>query len=123
APTSRCNARRSRTGERPPSSSSPRRNAPATSPVRACPSSAAIPAAKEVLTMAATVGDFLLERLGQWGVRRVFGYPGDGINGILSALGRADGAIEFVQVRHEEEAAFMACGHAKFTGEVGVCLV
>jgi len=71
--------------------------------------------------MADTVGDFLLQRLCQWGVQRVFGYPGDGINGILSAFGRTD-EIEFVQVRHEEEAAFMAGGHAKFTGEVGVCL-
>jgi pyruvate dehydrogenase (quinone) len=72
--------------------------------------------------MASTVGDFILARLHQWGVRRLFGYPGDGINGIIGALGRADDRIEFVQVRHEEEAAFMACGHAKFTGEVGVCL-
>lgn len=71
--------------------------------------------------MAATVGDFILERLAAWGVRRVFGYPGDGINGIASALGRQD-RIDFVQVRHEEEAAFMASGHAKLTGEVGVCL-
>lgn len=71
--------------------------------------------------MAKTVGDFLFERLRQWGVRRVFGYPGDGINGIVSALGRAEDT-EFVQVRHEEEAAFMACGHAKFTGDAGVCL-
>jgi pyruvate dehydrogenase (quinone) len=72
--------------------------------------------------MAKTVGDFLLERLGSWGVTRLFGYPGDGINGIVTALGRAGGKIEFVQVRHEEEAAFMASGHAKLTGEVGVCL-
>ena len=72
--------------------------------------------------MAQTVGDFLLERLHQWGVRRLFGYPGDGINGIIGALGRAPEKIEFIQVRHEEEAAFMACGHAKFTGEVGVCV-
>jgi pyruvate dehydrogenase (quinone) len=71
--------------------------------------------------MAATVGDFLLQRLSQWGVKRVFGYPGDGINGILGAFGRQD-AIEFVQPRHEEMAAFMATGHAKFTGETGVCL-
>jgi len=59
------------------------------------------------------------------GVRRIFGYPGDGINGIMGALGRAEKnshAIEFIQARHEEMAAFMACGHAKFTGEVGVCL-
>ena len=61
--------------------------------------------------MADTVGDFLVKRLTQWGVRRVFGYPGDGINGILTAFGRAPDAIEFVQVRHEEEAAFMAGGH------------
>jgi pyruvate dehydrogenase (quinone) len=68
------------------------------------------------------VGDFVVKRLHEWGVRRIFGYPGDGINGVIGALGRADGAIEFVQVRHEEAAALMACGHAKFTGEVGVCL-
>ena len=72
--------------------------------------------------MAKTVGDFVLARLRQWGVRRLFGYPGDGINGLLSALGRMEDALDFVQVRHEEEAAFMACGHARFTGEVGVCL-
>ena len=69
-----------------------------------------------------TVGDFLLERLSQWGVHRIYGYPGDGINGIMGALERASGKIDFVQARHEELAAFMACGHAKFTGEVGVCL-
>ncbi len=71
--------------------------------------------------MAATVGDFLLQRLGEWNVTRIFGYPGDGINGILGALGRQD-HIEFIQTRHEELAAFMATAHAKFTGEVGVCL-
>ena len=69
----------------------------------------------------ATVGDFLLARLQEWGVRRIFGYPGDGINGIMAAFGRQD-AVEFIQTRHEEMAAFMACGHAKFTGEVGICL-
>ncbi|MBV9758763.1 MAG: thiamine pyrophosphate-requiring protein [Alphaproteobacteria bacterium] len=58
----------------------------------------------------------------EWGVRRVFGYPGDGINGLIGALDRTKGAIDFVQVRHEEMAAFMASAHAKFTGEVGVCL-
>src|SRR5205085_2434401 len=68
-----------------------------------------------------TVGDHLLQRLRQWGVRRIYGYPGDGINGILGALGR-DPELQFVQTRHEEWAAFMACAHAKFTGEVGVCL-
>jgi pyruvate dehydrogenase (quinone) len=70
----------------------------------------------------ATVSDRLVERLQAWGVRRVFGYPGDGINGILGALAHAGNDPEFIQVRHEEMAAFMACGHAKFTGEVGVCL-
>lgn len=63
----------------------------------------------------------MLERLAVWGVERVFGYPGDGINGISSALGRQD-RISFIQARHEEEAAFMASGHAKLTGKVGVCL-
>ena len=72
--------------------------------------------------MAATVSDFLVERLGAWGVRRVYGYPGDGINGVVGALARAADEIAFVQARHEEMAAFMACGHAKFTGEAGVCL-
>ncbi|MGH6610136.1 MAG: thiamine pyrophosphate-requiring protein [Burkholderiaceae bacterium] len=72
--------------------------------------------------MAATVGDFLLERLSAWGVHRIYGYPGDGINGIMGAFDRADGKITFVQARHEELAAFMACAHAKFTNEVGVCL-
>jgi len=72
--------------------------------------------------MAPTVGDFLLERLKAWGIHRIYGYPGDGINGIMGALNRADGDPEFIQVRHEEMAAFMACAHAKFIGEVGVCL-
>src|SRR5262245_20586039 len=68
------------------------------------------------------VGDFLVERLSDWGVTRIYGYPGDGINGIMGALSRAENHVEFVQVRHEESAAFMACAHAKFTGKVGVCL-
>ncbi|MDQ3724190.1 MAG: thiamine pyrophosphate-binding protein, partial [Actinomycetota bacterium] len=78
--------------------------------------------------MSQTVSDHLLERLAANGVRRVYGYPGDGINGIMGAMNRAGGAIdddgplELIQVRHEEMAAFMACAHAKFTGEVGVCL-
>src|ERR1700709_647004 len=72
--------------------------------------------------MAKTVGDFFIERLYQWGVRRIFGYPGDGINGVFGALNRAEGKIEFVQVRHEEMAAFMAAAYAKFTGEIGVCI-
>jgi pyruvate dehydrogenase (quinone) len=70
----------------------------------------------------ATVSDFLIERLIAWGVKRIFGYPGDGINGIVAAIHAHEEAIEFVQVRHEEQAAFMACAHAKFTGEIGVCL-
>src|SRR5262252_2180873 len=69
-----------------------------------------------------TTSDHLVRRLHEWGVRRVYGYPGDGINGLLGALQRTRGAIEFVQTRHEELAAFMACAHAKFTGEVGVCM-
>jgi pyruvate dehydrogenase (quinone) len=68
------------------------------------------------------VSDFLVDRLAEWGVRRIYGYPGDGINGIMGALQRAEGRIDFVQVRHEEMAAFMACAHAKFSGEPGVCL-
>jgi pyruvate dehydrogenase (quinone) len=71
--------------------------------------------------MAKTVGDFIVERLHHWGVRRIFGFPGDGINGFFGALQRAQGKIEFVQVRHEEMAAFMASAYAKFTGELGVC--
>ncbi|MBU9457265.1 thiamine pyrophosphate-requiring protein [Burkholderia multivorans] len=70
----------------------------------------------------ATVADFIVERLYDWGVRRVYGYPGDGINGFFGALNRAEGKIEFVQARHEEMAAFMASAHAKFTGELGVCV-
>jgi pyruvate dehydrogenase (quinone) len=71
--------------------------------------------------MAATVGDFLLKRLHHWGVQRIYGYPGDGINGIMGAFGRSRD-LQFIQARHEELAAFMACAHAKFTGELGVCL-
>lgn len=67
------------------------------------------------------VGDFLLKRLGEWGVKRIYGYPGDGSNGIMGGLNRADDQFEFIQTRHEEMAAFMACAHAKFTGEVGIC--
>lgn len=72
--------------------------------------------------MSMTVGDFLVERLYEWGVRRIYGYPGDGINGVFGALNRAKGKIRFIQARHEEMAAFMACAHAKFTGELGVCI-
>lgn len=72
--------------------------------------------------MAKTVGTFLIERLAEWGVKRIFGYPGDGINGILGGLEKQKDKVQFVQARHEETAAFMACGHAKYTGEPGVCL-
>ncbi len=72
--------------------------------------------------MAETVGDDLVKRLQTWGVARIYGFPGDGINGILGALQRSGDAPQFVQTRHEEMAAFMACAHAKFTGEVGVCM-
>jgi pyruvate dehydrogenase (quinone) len=71
--------------------------------------------------MADTVGDFILARLREWGVRQVFGYPGDGINGLLAAWGRADNDPQFVQSRHEEMSAFQAVGYAKFSGEIGVC--
>lgn len=71
--------------------------------------------------MSQTVGDFLLERLSDWGVDRIYGYPGDGINGIMGAMGRND-TLRFIQAPHEELAAFMACAHAKFTDQVGVCL-
>ncbi len=76
--------------------------------------------------MAQTVAEFLVSRLHEWGIRRVFGFPGDGINGLLGAIERSykssETKIEFIQVRHEESAAFMACAHSKFTGEVGVCV-
>lgn len=72
--------------------------------------------------MAKTVGDFFWDRVGQWGISRVFGYAGDGINELVAALHRREDRFEFVQARHEELAAFMAAGHAKLTGEVGVCL-
>jgi len=72
--------------------------------------------------MAHSVSDFLIERLRAWGIHRIFGFPGDGINGIMGALNRAGGDPDFIQVRHEEMAAFMACAHAKFTGQIGVCL-
>jgi pyruvate dehydrogenase (quinone) len=72
--------------------------------------------------MAKMTADFLLERLAANGVKRIYGYPGDGINAIIGALERHKDKLQFVQVRHEEQAAFMACAHAKWTGEVGVCL-
>ena len=72
--------------------------------------------------MAETVSDFILERLSAWGIRRIFGFPGDGINGLMGALDRAGDRFDFLRARHEEMTAFMACAHAKFTGQVGVCM-
>jgi pyruvate dehydrogenase (quinone) len=69
-----------------------------------------------------TVGDFLVQRLHQWGVRHIFGYPGDGINGVFGALNRTEQKIHFIQARHEEMAAFMASAYAKFSGQLGVCI-
>ncbi len=72
--------------------------------------------------MSSTVSDFIVQRLLDWGITRIYGYPGDGINGLTAALHKAQNQPRFIQVRHEEMAAFMACAHAKFTGQVGVCL-
>src|SRR5438270_10397518 len=72
--------------------------------------------------MAQTVSDFIVERLTEWGINRIYGYPGDGINGLMAALRKAGDEPRFIQARHEELAAFMACAHAKFTGDVGICL-
>src|ERR1700704_1589972 len=69
-----------------------------------------------------TSADVLVETLMDWGVEVIFGLPGDGINGIMEALRTRKDNIQFVQVRHEEAAALMACGYAKFTGKLGVCL-
>src|SRR5438477_11366014 len=72
--------------------------------------------------MATTAADVLVETIADWGVDVVFGLPGDGINGIMEALLTRREAIRFIQVRHEESAAFMACAYAKYTGRLGVCL-
>src|SRR5213082_272125 len=72
--------------------------------------------------MARTGGEILVDALTEWGVDTIFGLPGDGINGIMEALRKRKDKVRFVQVRHEEAAAFMACGYAKFTGKLGVCL-
>src|ERR687892_550802 len=73
-------------------------------------------------SMAKTAADLLIEKLLDWGVDTIFGLPGDGINGIMEALRTRQDQIRFIQVRHEESAALMACGYAKFTGKLGVCL-
>src|ERR1700720_3833761 len=72
--------------------------------------------------MALTAADVLLETIQDWGVEVVFGLPGDGINGIMEALRKRREQIRFIHVRHEEAAALMACGYAKFTGRLGVCV-
>src|SRR6478752_1555290 len=72
--------------------------------------------------MAKTAADVLIEGLIDWGVECVFGLPGDGINGIMESLRTHQDRIRFIQVRHEESAAFMACAYAKYTGKLGVCL-
>src|SRR3954464_10052965 len=72
--------------------------------------------------MSENVAAFMLNRLHAWGVDRIYGYPGDGINGLLGAFHEVGDKVEFVQCRHEEIAAFAACAHAKLTGEVGVCM-
>src|ERR671915_471277 len=72
--------------------------------------------------MAYTASDILIDTLNDWGVEVVFGMPGDGINGIMEALRTREDKIRFIQVRHEEAAAFMACAYAKYTGKLGVCL-
>src|SRR6059036_3874064 len=69
-----------------------------------------------------TAAEVLIDRLIDWGVEVIFGLPGDGINGIMESLRKQQEKIRFVQVRHEESAAFMACGYAKYTGKLGVCL-
>src|SRR6059058_6669168 len=69
-----------------------------------------------------TVGDFVAQRIAAWGIDRIYAYPGDGINGVIAGIRRNDDKPRFIQVRHEEMSAFMACAHAKYTGEVGVCI-
>src|SRR5213595_1046390 len=72
--------------------------------------------------VATTVAEFMLNRLVEWGVNRIYGYPGDGINGLLGAFHEVGDRVEFLQCRHEEIASFTATAHAKLTGEVGVCM-
>src|ERR1044071_9055914 len=72
--------------------------------------------------MSKTVADILVERLINWGVDTIFGFPGDGVNGIFEALRTRQDEVKFIQVRHEEAAAFAAVGYAKYTGRLGVCL-
>jgi pyruvate dehydrogenase (quinone) len=71
--------------------------------------------------MSINVSDFVWQRLQEWGIKRVYGYPGDGVGGLDVALEKVKDSLQYIQVRHEEMAAFMASGHAKFTGQVGLC--
>ena len=80
------------------------------------------PTMKEDSCMKTTASDLLIDSIQDWGVDVVFGLPGDGINGIMEALRKRADKIRFIQVRHEEAAAFMACAYAKYTGRLGVCL-
>ena len=70
-----------------------------------------------------TAADILVERLIEWGVDTIFGLPGDGINGVMEAMRLRQDALRFIQVRHEESAAFMACAYAKFTGTRSICAI
>src|SRR3954468_10027715 len=72
--------------------------------------------------MPKTLADLLVERLISWGVDTIFGFPGDGVNGVFESLRTHQDSIRFIQVRHEEAAAFAACGYAKYTGRLGVCV-
>src|SRR5947208_1397357 len=80
------------------------------------------PSRAEECAMSDTAADVLIDTIHDWGVEVIFGLPGDGINGIMEALRKRQDKIRFVQVRHEESAALMACAYAKFTGTLGVCL-
>ena len=90
--------------------------------VRAAASAPCLAAREKEQVMSQTVSEFLVQRLTEWGIDRIYGYPGDGINGIMAALRKAGDRPRFIQARHEELAAFMACAHAKFTGTAGVCM-
>src|SRR5579875_2713912 len=90
--------------------------------MRPTPSAASARLRQEPSMAKPTVGEFFVKRLEEWGVHTIFGYPGDGINGVLKGLQKEDSKFRFIQARHEEMAAFMASAYAKFSGEMGVCL-
>src|SRR3954471_20025228 len=87
-----------------------------------CRQAKALPSDEGGRSMAKTTGDLLIERLLAWGVKTVFAFPGDGINGLFEAWRQHKDRLQYIQVRHEEAAAFAACGYAKFTGTLGVCM-